>query len=157
MSEMEAIYGTYRKFDTSVLGDEELHDAGERLGKEFIDVDGVVYEIEILEEIDAYGFRLGIEPSDTPRFVCLWYNGGAGMHEVVEEAIRDIEDKGVKGRFWVLGPVVDEKGVFMWGVSDGHDLPGQRRNPKPPGYQEFWPTEGEAEKHRDELNRTHKL
>lgn len=91
MSEMEAIYGTYRKAEVDLIEGEDLYDAGERLGKDFVEVEGIVYEIETIRKVDAYGFTLAIKPSDEPRFVCLWYNGGAGMHEVVEEAIRKLE------------------------------------------------------------------
>ena len=58
------------------------------------------------------------------------------------------------GRFWVLGPVdMDgDRKRMMWGVVDGQDLPGRLPATKPPGYQEFWPTEAEANTHRDQLN-----
>ena len=52
-------------------------------------------------------------------------------------------------RFWVLGPV-DVDGAEMWGVVDSRDTIGRAR--KPAGFQEFWPSESEANAHRDTLN-----
>lgn len=88
MSEMEAIYGKYRKSSANLLDGEDPYSAGERLGLDLVLVDGDLYEIELIEELDAYGFSLHMPPQDENTFVCLWYNGGAGMHEVVESLIR---------------------------------------------------------------------
>lgn len=93
MSDMEALYGKFRKSDVQLQDGEDAYDAGERLGLDLVDVDGQLYEIETIKELESYGFSLLIEPSDEHRFMCLWYNGGAGMHEVVEEIIR----KSLKG------------------------------------------------------------
>ena len=88
MSEMQVAYGKYRKSDAVLLDGEDEYDAEERLNIQLVDVDGQLYEFEEIEELDAYGFELSIGPSDEPRFMCLWYNGGAGIHEVVESCIR---------------------------------------------------------------------
>ena len=88
MSEMEALYGTYRKSDHVLFEDEDIYDAEERLEVSLVDVDGQLYEFQSLKSLDPFGFTLTIAPSKHPRLVCLWYNGGAGIHEVVEEAIR---------------------------------------------------------------------
>lgn len=92
MSEMEAIYGTYKKSNVTLLDDEDLYDARERLNLELVEVDGQIYEIEVLKELDACGFSMSIEPSDQSCFIALWYNGGAGIHEVVESIIREAND-----------------------------------------------------------------
>lgn len=55
-------------------------------------------------------------------------------------------------RFWVLGPVQTIEGDEMWGVVDGHDLPGQHRARKPNGYQEFWNSEDLAKQHAEYMN-----
>jgi hypothetical protein len=69
------------------------------------------------------------------------------------ESMRRFVATGQRGRFWVLGPVTDDDWPCeMWGVVDGLDLPGQRSARKPPGFQEFWPSEEEANAHRDALN-----
>lgn len=59
-------------------------------------------------------------------------------------------------RFWVLGPVdMDgDRQRMMWGVVDTRDLTGQPTAPKPKGFNEFWPTESEANAHRDLMNAT---
>lgn len=93
MSEMQAAYGKFRKSDAILFDGEDEYDAEERLGIQLIDVDGQLYEFELNGEVDAYGFCLNIEPSDESRFMCLWYNGGAGLHEVVESCIRQSLNK----------------------------------------------------------------
>ena len=88
MSEMQVAYGKYRKSNAALLNGEDEYDAEERLNIQLIDIDGQLYEFELIEDLDAYGFSVNIEPSEEPRFICLWYNGGAGIHEVVESCIR---------------------------------------------------------------------
>lgn len=60
----------------------------------------------------------------------------------------------MSGRFWVLGPVdMDgDRRRMMWGVVDPRDFPGQQPARKPRGYQEFWPTEREAQVHADQMS-----
>jgi hypothetical protein len=88
MSEMQLFYGTFKKFEGNIPEDEDLYDYEERTNTQLVDVDGTLYEFESLKDLDPYGFSIFIEPSDTHRVLCYWYNGGAGIHEVVEEAIR---------------------------------------------------------------------
>ena len=88
MSEMEIFYGTYKKSDVVASDEKDLFDQGEELGLNLVNVDGQIYEFESLEDLDAYGFSLNIPPSDETRCMCLWYNGGAGIHEVMENLIR---------------------------------------------------------------------
>lgn len=90
MSEMEVYYGKYNKTDLNIsdLDDDALYDLECKLGIQFINVDGVVYEFESIKDLDAYGFSLVIEPSMENRFIAMWYNGGAGIHDVVGEIIR---------------------------------------------------------------------
>ena len=92
MSEMEIFYGKYRKSNAKLLDGEETYDAEERLGVQMLDVDGQLYEFEEIEELDPSGFTLNIKPSTENRVICFWYNGGAGIREVVESAIRSCGD-----------------------------------------------------------------
>lgn len=87
MSDMEAIVVKYRQSNVTPLPGEDDYDAAERLGLDFVRVNGQLYEIETIETPDPYGFSLVIEPSEEPIVIALWYNGGAGMHEVVGDAI----------------------------------------------------------------------
>ena len=84
MSEMQLFYGTFKKYDGEIPEDEDdFYDLN------LVDVDGTFYQFESLKNLDPYGFSLAIEPSNTPRVLCYWYNGGAGIHEVIEGAIRE--------------------------------------------------------------------
>lgn len=88
MSEMKAVYGTYRKSDATLLVGECPFDAGRRLNLDLVDVGGQLYEIKVIKKLDPYDFAMTLEPSSERRFIALWYNGAAGMHEVVEDLIR---------------------------------------------------------------------
>ena len=57
--------------------------------KHFVKVQGQLYAFWSLEEVEEYGFSLIIKPvpEGQTAFIAYWYNGGAEIHEVVEDII----------------------------------------------------------------------
>ena len=90
MSEMEVFYGKFEKSDLPIepADTDDFYALEEEHCKHFVKVDGNLYAFWGINELDAYGFSTVIPPSDENRIICLWYNGGAGLHEVVESAIK---------------------------------------------------------------------
>ena len=90
MSDMQIFYGTFAKSDLPIIpvDEDEFYDMEAEHGCQYIDVDGQLYMVTPIEEIDACGFSPVIEPSAEPRIMALWYNGGAGEREVIEAIIR---------------------------------------------------------------------
>lgn len=97
MSDMEVFYGVFAKSDLAIEPEDtdDFYDLEEELGCHFVKVDSQLYSFRKLEpELDADGFEFVIEPSEQTRFIALWYNGGAGIHEIVKELIKRHESKG---------------------------------------------------------------
>lgn len=93
MSSMEVFVGTYRKVDDIDLSgidedSDELYDLENEIGECLIFVDDDLYAVESIADLSEYGFEHVIEPQDKPVLFLYWYNGGAGLHEVAESAIR---------------------------------------------------------------------
>lgn len=90
MSEMEVFYGWFAKSDLPIEPEDtdDFYELEEEHKCHFVKVDGHLYAFASIKEVDAYGFAMVIEPSDKNRLIAMWYNGGAGIHEVVEDAIR---------------------------------------------------------------------
>jgi hypothetical protein len=95
MSDMEMYYGTFKKSDYDYEpGDtDDFYDLEKEHGCIFVKVKGQLYEVTKVGEVDPYGFSLVIPPLDEPRFLALWYNGGASIHEVVESIIERYTDE----------------------------------------------------------------
>lgn len=93
MSSMELFYGTYRPVTIDfVLDDSDArYDREDADGVKYVSVDGQVYAVRAIADLDPDGFTYadGATASGDPRVLCYWYNGGAGLHEVLEHAIRD--------------------------------------------------------------------
>lgn len=91
MSDMEVFYGVFRKSDLDIAEEEdtdEFAEVEEQHGCYFVKVRGQLYEFRHLpDDVHASGFSLVIEPSEETRFIALWYNGGAEIHEVVKNLI----------------------------------------------------------------------
>ena len=52
-------------------------------------LNGMVYSVTV-EELDPYGFVTKTENENgSTEIVALWYNGGAGLDEVLEEGLRN--------------------------------------------------------------------
>lgn len=97
MSEMEVFYGAFAKSDLTIEPEDtdDFYDIEKEHGCYYVKVDGQLYSFYKLKpELDAYGFDFVIEPSEQTRFIALWYNGGAGIHEIVRELIKRHESKG---------------------------------------------------------------
>ena len=91
MSEMELFHGYFEESDISVepADDDEFYDFEEEAKCYFIKVDGKTFRFWRSEyDIDPYGFSFVVPVSDKPQLLLYWYNGGAGLHEVAEFAIR---------------------------------------------------------------------
>ena len=91
MSEMEICYGSFRESLLTVIPEDtdDFYDLEEELGCYFVRVKGQLYSFETIENLEAYGFSVILDPpaeGSTP-FMCMWYNGGAGIHEVVSDLI----------------------------------------------------------------------
>jgi hypothetical protein len=89
MSEMEVFYGRFKKSDHKIEPEDtdDFYELEEEHKCHFVKVRDQLYEFSAIEELEPYGFSLAIPPSDESRFICMWYNGGAGIHEVVESLI----------------------------------------------------------------------
>lgn len=91
MSEMEFFHGYFKKSDRDLkpVDDDDFYDMEEELGCYFVKVGGDLYEFwKSSLNVDPYGFNEVLPDSDHKQVVCYWYNGGAGIHEVVESAIK---------------------------------------------------------------------
>ena len=90
MSRMEVFAGTIEVCTDQnivVRDDDDFYDMEEAHGCYYVKVDDVVWRVDPGPELDEYGFNVVLE-SSKPMVLCYWYNGGAGLHEVVEAAIR---------------------------------------------------------------------
>lgn len=68
----------------------KTNDLEEQHGCHYVDIDGVIFKIlSLVDNLDEHGFAEVIGPSYVPILVLYWYNGGAGLHEVAETAIRN--------------------------------------------------------------------
>lgn len=95
MSEMEVFVGRFKEAEDQTIfpkDTDDFYDLEIEHGQHYVKVAGTVYAFWMIPEmrlIDPYEFSKVIPPQDGPIVICYWYNGGAGMHEVVEEAIRE--------------------------------------------------------------------
>lgn len=113
MSEMEMYIGTAKRYvgpDIEVKDEDDFYDLEEELGLTIVKVNDELWCIEQLQEVDAYGFQTILEPQEHPIFIGYWYNGGAGLHEVAESAIKnwlEAKENGDQGSEVVHGPDLD--------------------------------------------------
>jgi len=87
MSEMEMFVGRFEPAeDQSIFTkyEDDFYDLEEAHGCHYVKVDGTLYKFWSIADVDYYGFSTVIPPQDGPLLVCFWYNGGAGIHEVVK-------------------------------------------------------------------------
>ena len=93
MSDMEFFHGYYEKSDLKleVLDEDtdEFYQLEEENNCHFVVVDGQLYKFwRSALDLDPYGFAVAFEHSQGSQLMLYWYNGGAGLHEVAEQAIR---------------------------------------------------------------------
>lgn len=96
MSDMQVFYGVYRKSNEKIVPEDtdDFYDLEQKNGAHYVMVDNQLYEFHALEEVEPHGFSLVIPPSEETRCLCYWYNGGAGVHEVMEDLIKkSLEDE----------------------------------------------------------------
>lgn len=95
MSEMELYVGTFKKSDKVLThrDEDDFYEYEEECGCYFVNVDGVLYEsspVPGAEDLSPFGFETVLNPEPgTPIILAYWYNGGAGVREVIEDAIRE--------------------------------------------------------------------
>lgn len=91
MSEMQFFHGYFEKSnaDVDIEDTDDFYDLEEKHGCYYVKVDGDLYKFWPSDiDVDAYGFSVAVKPSGVPQLMLYWYNGGAGVHEVAEDAIR---------------------------------------------------------------------
>lgn len=73
---------------------DEFYDFEQEQNANFVKVRGVVYKFWRSElKLDSYGFTVVVPPSDRGQLFLMWYNGGAGLHEVAASAIESWLDR----------------------------------------------------------------
>ena len=95
MSGMELFYGTIEKssLDIEPYDDDDFYDLERSHGGHYAKVDGQLYFFKRVTELDEYGYSVVIDTTLKNPFMCYWYNGGAGLREVVENMIKYNKDK----------------------------------------------------------------
>ena len=96
MSEMEIFHGyfgkSYEKLEPKDTDD--FYGLEEKHKCHYVKVNGeLFYFYRSSLDLDTYGFNVVLpETKDEQQILCYWYNGGAGIHEVVSEAIKNYLD-----------------------------------------------------------------
>lgn len=96
MSEMEFFHGYFEKASDGLEYEDadDFHDLEEAHGCHYVEVDGQLYRFWGSDiDVDPYGFNVVVPPTDRQQLMLYWYNGGAGIHEVAESAIKEWLDK----------------------------------------------------------------
>ena len=95
MSDMQVFYGVFKKSDEhiEVADTDDFYELEQRNNCHYVKVRGQLYEFYGLEDVDSHGFSVVIEPSEETRCILYWYNGGAGIHEVMEALIEKTLEK----------------------------------------------------------------
>lgn len=96
MSEMEFFHGYFEKSSLEIEPEDtdEFYDLEKEHKCHFVKVNGNLYQFYGSGLVkDSYGFSVVVPPSDRPQLMLYWYNGGAGLHEVAEQAIKEFLDK----------------------------------------------------------------
>ena len=88
---MEMFIGTFEKSEDQTIfpkDDDDFYELEELHKCHYVRVNDVIYKFWGICEVDGYGFEEVIPKQEGPILICYWYNGGAGIHEVVEQAIK---------------------------------------------------------------------
>lgn len=90
MSEMKMYIGTFEKSDLPIEPEDndDFYNLEKKHKCNFVKVSGQLYKVTSTHEVDSYGFEAVLLPSDKPTIICYWYNGGAGIHEVIHDTIK---------------------------------------------------------------------
>jgi hypothetical protein len=92
MSEMEMFVGRFEVAEDQSMfptDDDDFYEMEEEHGCHYVHVNNKVYKFWSVYEVDPYGFQVVVPPSREPMILCYWYNGGAGLHEVVASCIKE--------------------------------------------------------------------
>lgn len=90
MSEMEIFHGYFVPCDLDIepSDTDEFYDFEQEQNAYFVKVRDVVYKFWRSElKLEPYGFTVVVPPSYRCQLFLMWYNGGAGIHEVAASAI----------------------------------------------------------------------
>ena len=99
MSEMEFFHGYFEKSNLPINPEDtdDFYELKEEHQCHFVEVDGDLYSFWGSGIQVEHGIAIVLPESDLPQLMLHWYNGGAGVHEVAEVAIRDyLNDKAKK-------------------------------------------------------------
>lgn len=91
MSDMEFFHGYFEESDLNIeqRDEDDFYDLEQQNNCYYVNVEGTLYKLWHSDlDVDAYGFAVVAPPSERPQLMLYWYNGGAGIHEVAEDAIR---------------------------------------------------------------------
>ena len=91
MSDMEFFVGTFEKAadQTIVPKDEDdFYALEEAEGCYYVRVGETLYKAWPVANVEPHGFETALPVTETPILICYWYNGEAGVHEVIEGAIK---------------------------------------------------------------------
>jgi len=92
MSEMEVFYGVFKRsfIDVDISDTDEFYDLEEEHKCHYVKVRGLLFTFFKVKDLDPCGFSTLLGDNDEwQSFIVLWYNGGAGVHEVVGNLIED--------------------------------------------------------------------
>lgn len=90
MSDMEFFVGTFEKAaDQSIVpkDEDDFYDLEKAEGCYYVRVGATMYKAWPVANVEAHGFETVLPVTETPLLISYWYNGGAGVHEVIEGAI----------------------------------------------------------------------
>ena len=91
MSEMEFFHGYFEPSDLPIEPEDtdEFYDLEREHNAHFVKVQGTLYKFWRSDiNVDAYGFNAVVPASGRDQLMLYWYNGGAGLHEIAEVAIK---------------------------------------------------------------------
>lgn len=90
MSDMEFFVGTFQKApDQSIVpkDEDDFYELEEADKCYYVRVGETLYKAWPIADVESHGFETVLPVTTTPIIICYWYNGGAGVHEVIEGAI----------------------------------------------------------------------
>lgn len=90
MSDMEIFYGKFKKSDKDIVPSDtdEFYDMEQDTGIYYVMVEEQLYAFWELRKLDVCGFTIVFPKTKDTLFIAQWYNGGAELHEVVEDLIK---------------------------------------------------------------------
>lgn len=92
MSSYEFFVGRFEEAEDQTIfprDDDDFYQMEEEHRCHYVRVNDKVFKFWSIKELDEYGFNTTIPAQDGPVVLCYWYNGGAGLHEVVQAAIKE--------------------------------------------------------------------